>query len=391
MAAKAQAKPDEFIWVLFAGILAIIMMVFFWGMPNSNQENQTSNATASLPEGAFTIGTYKEDVPRVIRIGDFGISHSAGSSVIASKKYIEVSKGIFEDKRFSFSGEIGENLNDIIDGWIVVDVLDTSSGNLIIKFNNEVVYREKSSPGRIYVNVDKNLIKNFNVIEISSGMPGLQFWSTSVYRIEKAEFGINVYGNVKKTYDFELYASELKNFAKGSVKFNVDEREGNGNLIIKINGKNFFNGIPSGSFSHDFEIFDVGLVNGINTIEFSTERDTSYKLDDVEILIAHKENLGKQRTFSFKITETDLARLQRGVKGKISFTILDSDYGANLAIKITDSSGMDHQLDYIQSYSIGKKVTVNFGPNDVKVGTNYVTFSVSGEGKFTLSNVDIGV
>ncbi|MEM5878702.1 MAG: hypothetical protein QXF12_07550 [Candidatus Aenigmatarchaeota archaeon] len=389
MASKAQAKPDEFIWVLFAGILAIIMMVFFWGMPGSEKTNQTENTTSV--EGSFSIGTYSEDVPRVIRIGDFTISHSAGSQTISSKKYIEVSKGIFEDNRFTFSGEVGENLNDVIDGWVVLDVLDTASGNLVVKFNNQVVYSQKTNPGRIYINVDKGLVKNFNVIEISSGMPGLQFWTTSVYRIEKAEFGINIYGNVKKIYDFELYASELKNFAKGSVKFNVEERDGSGDMIIKINGRNFFKGIPSGSFSHDFQIFDVGLVSGTNTIEFSTDRGTTYKLDDVEILISRTESFGKQRSFSFKISENDMLKLQRGTKGKISFLILDSDYGANLAIKITDSNGVEHQLDYVQSYAVGKKITVNFGPNDVKVGTNYVTFSVSGQGKFTLSNIDISV
>ncbi len=387
MKIKGQAKPDEFIWVLFAGMLAIVIMLFFWGTPKV-EENQTENITAQARE-IFTIGSFDENVPRVIRIGDFSVSHTAGSETIETRKYVEISKGLFDDKKYSFSAEINDKLDNVIDGWINLYVLNAGEGRLIVKINGNVVYNQKTIPGKVFINLDKSLLKNYNVIEISSGMPGIQFWSTSNYAIEKVEFGVNVYGNLVKSYDFTLYGSELKSFTGGEVKFNVEDREGFGNLIIKINGRDIFRGVPSGSFSKSFEIFDVGLVNGVNNIEFSTERDTNYKLDDVQIIISHREESSKSRTFSFKITDSDYEKLQKGKKGRVSFMLLDSDFNGNLALKIIDTSGQEHQLDYVQSYAIGKTINVYFGPNDVGVGTNYVKFTVVGTGKFTLSNLEV--
>ncbi|MCS7123554.1 MAG: hypothetical protein RMJ17_03215 [Candidatus Aenigmarchaeota archaeon] len=386
MPLKGQAKIDEFIWVFFTGMLTIIILLFFWGTPRVGV-NETENFTQARE--IFTIGTFDEDVPRSIRIGDFTTSHTAGSQTIETRKYIEVSRGLFENKKFSFSAEIADNLDNVIDGWVELYVLESGNGKIIVRVNDEVVYSQKANPGKIKIPVERSILKSYNVIEISSSMPGLQFWSTNIYNIEKVEFGINIYGNVIKRYDFLLYGSELKSFSRGEVKFNVEEREGTGDLIIKINGKEFFRGIPSGSFSKTFEIFDVGLVNGVNTIEFYTERDTSYKLDDVQIIITHREQATKSRAFSFKITDEDMEKLERGKKGRISFTILDTDFNGNLAIKIKDASGKENQLDYISSYAIGKSLSVNFGPNDVKVGTNYVIFTVIGHGRFTLSNMEV--
>ncbi|MEM4368348.1 MAG: hypothetical protein QW350_03530 [Candidatus Aenigmatarchaeota archaeon] len=387
MKMKGQAKPDEFIWIFFAGMLAIVIMLFFWGTPTV-EENQTINNTVQLNE-PFTIGTYDQEVPRIIRIGDFSISHMSGSEIISTKKYIDVSKGVFDNKKFSFSAEIPENMENIIDGWINLYVLDGGEGRLLVKINDNIVYNQKTKPGKIIVPVEKKYLKQYNVIEISSSIPGIQFWSTSIYSIEKIEFGVNVYGNLIKSYDFLLYGSELKTFKKGEVKFNVEEREGVGNLIIKINGRDIFRGIPSGSFSKEFEMFDVGLINGVNTIEFSTEKDTKYKLDDVEVLINHMEKYNKSKTFSFVIKDSDFQKLQNGKKGKISFTIIDSDFNGNMILKIKDSNGQEHNLDYISSYSLGKNVVVYFGPNDVSVGTNYLTFYIKGDGVFTIANLDI--
>lgn len=383
---KGQTKPDEFIWILLAGMLAIVVLLFAWGVP-SPSENVTENI--SKIRGAFIVGTEFEDVARIIRIGDFGISNTIGSETLTTNRYIEVSRGIFENKYFSTSGKIN-NLDVVTDGWIVIDLLQSNSiGNLIVKINNQVIYNQKTNPGEIHIPVEKSLLKNYNVIEISSGLPGVQFWATSVYRIEKIEFGINIYGNVKKEYNFELFTNELKSFSEGEISFNVDDREGSGNLIIKINGNTVFNGIPSGSFVKSFDIFNTGLISGINTIEFQTEKDTSYKLDDVEIIIKHKEKGEKSRSFIFTIKNDDMEKLERGVKGKINFMILNSDFLGTLMIEITDTAGEKHQLDIIQSYSIGKMITVNFDKNDVDLGKNIVTFRVIGDGKFTISNLEI--
>lgn len=384
---RGQGKIDEFVFVLLAGLIMIIAMLLIWGTPSEEgKENISENMT-----GVFVIGARIQDVPRHIRIGDFSVSYEVGSETIAEKRNVEVRSGIWEDKHETISGEILKDMVLVTDGFITIQVSDTNSeGNLIVKINNQVVFDQKVDPGKVNIPVEKTYLADYNVIDISTSKPGWKFWVTSFYKMDKIEFGINYFGNVEKHEIFTVHESELQNFKSGIVTFFVEDVSGTGDLNIEINGYSIFKGRPIRRFSRAFELFDVGLVKGTNSIKFSTEQGTSYNIDDAELTIVHEEMGQKTRTISFYVSSSDYNGLKTKM-GEIEFYILDSNYLGSLLVTITDAQGHKQPAKVIASYSAGELKIVYFDSSDVRVGTNKVTFEASGEGSFILSDVKINI
>ena len=381
---KTKGAIDEFAFVLLAGLIMIIVMLLIWGIPSEVTENVTENVS-----GVFVVGARPQDVPRNIRIGDFSVSYAIGSKILNEEKNIEVKKGMFVDKYYKTSVRIEQDMDSVTGAFIILDVLDTNSeGNLIVKVNGKVVFDQKVQSGEVNVPVDKSYLEFYNTIEISTSSPGWKFWAVSFYYMDRLKFGINFFGNLEKQESFIVYENELQNFKRGEVSLYIDSTEGDGNLIIDVNGHTIYKGKNLGQLIQPFQIFDVGLVRGTNTITFSAEKGASYKIDDAEIIITHTETGQKTRSVSFEIDNSEYQRLKTK-KGTIEFYILDSNKLGSLLITITDAGGIRHPPQIIQSYSIGQLQKIQFDSSYVKIGKNTVTFEASGEGSFVLSNVRI--
>lgn len=373
---------DEFVWVLAAGLMVIVIMLYMWGTP-SPPPNVTDNVT-----GTFAIGVFPQDIPRYIRIGDFSVSYAVGSEIIKTEKNVEVRKGLFETKDHKMSVELDRDMSLVTGGFINIRILDTNSrGNFLVKINGNNVFNQKVTVGKIEIPVDKNLIKEYNVIEISCGGAGWKFWATTFYKIDKVEFGINYYGNVIKTEEFQVFNDELEKFKSGEVSFSVNEYKGSGDLMIDINGRRIFKGVPNIEFSRSFDVFDVGLFKGSNVITFSAERGSTYDIRNAQIIIVHQETGRKSRSFSFYVDSS--SNVMKGRKGTISFYITNSNYRGSLLVTITDAEGNRHPTEAIQTYSIGEKKIIEFDSSYVKSGYNTVTFEASGDGSFVIGNLEI--
>jgi hypothetical protein len=366
----AEAKMDEFAFVLIAGLIIIIVMLLMWGVPTETQIpiveptsqslvikrgssesfilkiNVTSEKVTLTSKGTIKdwisfsnndfessglsnikvtvrvpYGTEERDylgsieiesaeggkvvVPLTVTVisstsqttetsrthyvGDFTVTYVSGYDMIKSVTNAEVRKGFSEDKRVSFSGIIERDMNMITDGFITIDIFYTNNeGNLIAKINNQVVFDQKVGVGELRIPIDVGLFSNYNVIEISTSKPGWKFWSNSVYKIDKIDFGINMFGNVEKTETFEVAREEITNFKEGRVEFYVESYEGNGNLIVKINDYKVFEDKRRGQISLNFDYVDVGLTRGENTISFSTETGTTYNIEKAKVVIIYK-------------------------------------------------------------------------------------------------------
>ncbi len=389
MKQKGETKIDEFIWIVGTGMVIIAVLLFT--LPSEKQVS-SDNTTQNITEirGEFRVGAVSKDIPRSIRIGDFSVSFTLGSNTVREERDIEVKKSLFETKDSKISGRIDEDLNLVTGGFLVIDVLDYSKvGNLIVKINDKEVYNQETNPGEVNIPLEKSDLKSYNVIELSSSGPGWKFWSSSIYTIDKVKFGINLYGRSEKTYQFQLDESELKTFSSGSVAFDVADKEGDGNLIIKLNEKLVFKGDPSRTFRKSFDIFDVGLSKGNNEISFSTETGTVYELDDAQIIISHQETSRKKRSFSFIITESDLTKLKGNKRGVIEFFVVDSNFLGSLKLSTTDADGNEHPVGVLSSFKEGEVVRMNYDDSDVSVGTNTINFESLDDGSFTLSNLEV--
>ena len=219
-------------------------------------------------------------------IGDFTVTYASGEEIIKSKTDAEINK----NKKIIMSGTIEKDMNLVTDGFIIIDVFYTNNeGNLIVKLNNQVIFDQKVMPGRLKIPIDKDMLSDYNPIEISTSVPGWKFWVDSIYKFDKIDFGINVFGNLEKKENFTVSRDEIINFKEGMVEFYVEKVEGDGYLTVKINDRKVYEGKTIGHVTSKFEYVDVGLVSGDNTISFSTEVGTTYNVESGKVTIIFKE------------------------------------------------------------------------------------------------------
>jgi len=224
-----------------------------------------------------------KEVSRTVYVGDFIVSYAEGTEVVKTETGIEVGKT-------TISASIERNMDLVTEGSLILNVFYTNNvGNLVVKFNNEVVHDESTMPGALVIPLSKSQLKFYNVIEISTSKPWWKFWADSVYRIEKMEFRISYFGDIEREQTFEVYRDELLNFKEGIVSFYVNSYEGAGSLKVEINDYSLYEGRRRGSFELSFDFAEVGLTRGLNTISFSTEKETSYEIERARIIIVHEE------------------------------------------------------------------------------------------------------
>jgi len=224
-----------------------------------------------------------KEVSRTVYVGDFIVSYAQGTEVVKTERNIEVGKT-------TISTSIERDLDLVTEGSLILNIIYTNNeGDLVVKFNNEVVYDDSHMPGEVVITLSKSLLESYNVIEISTSKPWWKFWTDSVYRIEKMEFRINYFGDIEREQTFEVYRDELTNFKEGIVSFYVNSYEGPGHLKVGINGYTLYDGSRRGSFELSFDFAEVGLARGLNTISFSTEKETSYEIERAKIIIIHEE------------------------------------------------------------------------------------------------------
>lgn len=370
MRPKGQGKMDEFAFVLLAGLIIIIVMLFAWGVPSPTEipmisptskdlfiEKGSSDSffleinvtskkvtlsskgtikgwiefsdnefesegltnikvTVTVPHSAeeemdyygsivvesaeggrktvtLTVSVVKPTevspvASRPIYLGDFSVSYVEGTETIKTVRNIEIRKSMYEDKRNSFSASIEKNLDLITEGSIVLNILYTNQeGNLIVNFNNGEVFNKKVVPGEVVIPINKGSIKSYNVIEISSSGPGWKFWASSVYKIDKVDFTISLFGELGKEMSFDVYSDEIENFKEGWLEFDVESYEGNGKLTVKINGYPILEERRRGFFRKSID--RVLLVWKKNSITFSTEPGTTYEVRGAKITLVHEQ------------------------------------------------------------------------------------------------------
>ena len=373
---------DEFIFVLLAGLLMIGIMLIAWGVPPEGEGNVTDGVTKI--ENPFSIGSFPKDVARQISFGDFTVSYAVGSDVLETKRDVEVtSKAIF-----SMSGEIGHDLSMVTGGFLTLYVRETNSeGNLVVKVNDQEIFNQKVNVGKVEMPIGKDVLKDYNIVEISCSHSLWKFWSKTIYKFDKVEFGVNFYGNLEKSEMFQVYPEELRNFRSGEVSFELKDYSGAGDLTITINNHRIFKSQPSLDFHQSFDQYEVGLTSGTNSISFTADAGASYEIEDAVLSIIRKESATKSRSFDFTVSSS---YYDDDLKGEISFYISDTNYLGNLLVTITDAAGHKHPTEAIQSYSIGQVKTIGFDKDYVGLGSNTVTFEASGDGSFVISNVEIG-
>lgn len=225
--------------------------------------------------------------------GDFSVTHTVGSEVLASKYNFEVSKGYFSEYSSTLTHEsISEEMFRMINGaFISILVEDTNNaGNLIVEFNGKEVFNKNVKPGEVVIELNTSDIKKSNYVTIKAGLPGWKFWMNTVYKISSAKFGIFYYGVSEKSFNFELGDKEVRNLKYVLLSARVKDSNPTKDLIVEINEKEVYkvNKRAGDSISKTLYPGEITLRKGMNLISFSTEPpDGFYNLADVTLIVSY--------------------------------------------------------------------------------------------------------
>lgn len=277
---QAQVRIDEFVFVLLAGLVLILIFMFAWVTPPPEEKPPVTVP----PIGEVSLPVVYE--PTIVEI-----KYALGLEVLTSKENVEVAAGLITSEEINLVVMLTEGkLAEITDAFVVIIVDYTNKLKpLIVTVNEKEIYRDVPEPGTLYLQVEKDLLKLKNIVTIKTEFPGiLKFWQTSRYKLGEAKFGVNIYGPAFRDFEFTLEKHAVKYFKYGKLEFEVVDREKEKNLIVKINDQLLVKGVALIREKYE-RTFGPGYVKeGKNVLSFSTEPDGKYKLKDITLTIVYE-------------------------------------------------------------------------------------------------------
>lgn len=250
---------EDFVPVLVGAVLImIVFLILFFGVIPAPSRGIAATRTVLLGEN-FSV-TYV--------VGEEYVTNSEGT----------VSRGLLsgEDEIIDFDVPDSE---DASEGLINLNIIDSNYyGCLIIRMNEKEVYRDFPKKGETLISFNGNILENRNTLEVIAESSGWKIWAPAVY-IFDLDISVNYLGKKMKSFIFDLTELEIMNMNRARLLI-FGERDGTGNLVVKINGREMYNGLTN--IYTDFPV-DI-LIAGNNTIDLSTEVNTRYDISSAEIV-----------------------------------------------------------------------------------------------------------
>ncbi len=261
----------------------------YTGSINVKSNGGEAVVSLSIKVSNITLITYSL---RPISLGDINVRYSVGSETLAAKENFEISKSIFSQSSESMFVSIpSDKLSIITSGHIQLNIEKTNkAGSLIVLFNGHEIFNQVAS-WNVSIPVDKSLINNTNEIVIKTTSSWLKFWSRTSYEIKQASFVANYQDILEREKAFDLESAEVKGFGyfqlRGRVK---DYTSPLPELLIKVNGQLVYSQIPplaliNQTLDKDILGTMIFVKTKDNIISFSFEKEASYSLDDVLLIV----------------------------------------------------------------------------------------------------------
>ena len=209
---------------------------------------------------------------RSVSVEDFTISNYLSEKVVANNTEFSLEKSLFSSKsaKFYFEIEKGREVEEIKLKLVVEDV--SGPGYLVVKFNNNVVYRKKLS-GPIFEEIPLNTsyLKEINFLILEVENEGFGVLSKTVYNIYDARVVVR-YKSLPHYYTLDLSQSEIDNFY--ALEFSsILIQQNYPSVEIKVNNQKVFIGkLPVTTFRLNVSRDLIGnslLLYRTNNVSFS--------------------------------------------------------------------------------------------------------------------------
>jgi hypothetical protein len=256
--------PD-FVPVLVAAVLSLIVLLLVFG-----------GSMFISPGGVRGVG--RESSKTFVLGEDLVVKYVEGQGNITSLGG-EVSQGLFGNSEQKTDFDI-DNYRDVSEGIIKFRIWNSNYyGNLLAYVNGQEVYRGAPQIGEKTVVFDGDLLKPSNTLEVEAESSGWKIWAPDVY-IFDSNLSVDYLGKMTQSLSFDLTNAEVTNAQRVRLLI-FGTREGNGNLNVRLNGRDIFSGLTT--IYTDFGI-DT-LKSGNNTLEISTEKNTIYNITSVQVVV----------------------------------------------------------------------------------------------------------
>jgi hypothetical protein len=255
--------PD-FVPVLIAAVLSLIVLLLAFG--GSMLFTPTRPGGTALSSKTIVLGQ------------DLVVMYVEGQKNITSLKG-EISQGLFGNVNQKADFEV-DNYQDASEGVIKLKIWNSNYyGNFIIKVNDKEVYRGTPEIGEKTITFDGSILKASNTIEIGAESSGWKIWAPTIY-IFDADLSVNYIGKKTQSFSFDLTNLEVTNVNRARLLI-FGARDGPGNLIVKLNGREIYSGITQ--IYIDFAVDALSVGN--NTLDLSTEKNTRYNITSAQIVL----------------------------------------------------------------------------------------------------------
>lgn len=205
---------------------------------------------------------------------DITLTSRSNSKILAEKASVLATKGIFSEKKSSFSVTFSDLGNT--ENVLLTYTPKVAEGMMTVFLNGQEIYSGKvniKSPKPLFL--AKSALEEQNVIEFAVSSPGLAFWRTNELVLEDVRIIGDVQdvdAQVSKSL-FSVSDVEKKGMEKAILKFLLDCVELAGKLKVLLNGNEVYSGVPDCSSPQlTFELSPSLFYEGQNTLLFSIEK-----------------------------------------------------------------------------------------------------------------------
>ncbi len=205
---------------------------------------------------------------------DINLASRSNSKIIAEKASVLATKGIFSEKKSSFSVVFSDLKNT--ENVLLTYTPKVAEGKMSVFLNGEEIYAgtvNVKSPKPLFL--AQSALNEENIIEFSVASPGLAFWRTNELVLED----VRVIGDVQDVDAqvskslFSVSDVEKRGMEKAILKFLLDCQEQLGKMKILLNGNEVYSGVPDCSSPQlTFELSPNLFYDGQNTLLFSVEK-----------------------------------------------------------------------------------------------------------------------
>jgi hypothetical protein len=364
---KAQGKIDEFAFVLLAGLVIIIIMLFAWGVPSQAEIPAVSPDSISL---AINKGSSKSIL--------LEINVTSKSVTLTSKgtiaDWVEFSDNNFESEGLSnveikVSVPRGTDERDYF-GSIIVE--SSEGGKVTIPLSVKVTSETETPETREISRTE--FIGDFDVT-FEEGK-----------EIVKSERNIEVRGGSGGGGKTTLTAYITKNLdmiTDSTIIIDVAYSNNEGNLVVKLNNKIIYDQkvLPG-------EIIipvDKGLLSSYNIIEISTSAPgwkfwatSIYNLDRFEFNVGYFGAMSKIEPFN--VYREELINFKQG---RVEFNIKSYEGEGKLTVRINDYIIFDGRR---RGYVL---LTFNYVDVGLIKGSNIISFDTETGSSYNIENAKI--